>query len=155
MANPTTRLLWWALVVSQVAYLAVAYLVKLPPGDDDLIRILALSFALLSAATAAGSILYRRVALVGPIRSWTLDPSNPEDFQKLYPRLLLNLVLAESVGIHGLVLSLMSGRVHFSLAFGTAALALLYVHRPTALDLVPPLGGPRAGLGGEPPARPW
>ena len=54
---------------------------------------------------------------------------------------VLNLVLSESIGIYGLVLSFLSADPSYVFAFGAGAIALLWVHRPTAPDLVPPPGG--------------
>lgn len=139
MANITSRILWWALVVSVLIYVAVAYFVQIPqdPGFDasQLMPI----FVAISAATAVGTIIFRRRALSDPIQARELDPSTPEGLAKAMTPYLVNLVLSESIGVYGLVLAFLSGEPLYSVCFSAAAIALLFVHRPTAPDLVPPM----------------
>jgi hypothetical protein len=140
MANTVNRLVWFSLVVSQLIYAGIAWLVDLPPRDGDLIGVLAPTLGVLSLGMAVGTIFYRRHALVGPIQSRTLDLEKPADFAKAFQPFILNLVLSESIGVYGLVLALLSGQLTWCLVFGGAALAMLWFHRPTAPDLVPPMG---------------
>ncbi|MBW2421929.1 MAG: hypothetical protein JRH19_25565 [Deltaproteobacteria bacterium] len=120
MANFTNRILWWCLVL------------------------------VISIGIGAGSLLYRRHALSGPIQSGKLDPSRPEGLEKAFLPFMINLVLSESVGIFGLVLSFLSGQPAYSIAFAAGALVLMYLHRPTARDLVPPISGSQRGLNPKP-----
>ena len=150
MANTTTRLLWWCLVVSMLIYVAIAHVVRLPGTRDAPVTLLLAILVVISVGMAVGSLLYRRNALARPIQSGDLDPSRPEGMQRAFPPFMLNLVLSEAIGIYGLVLSLLSGDPVYALAFAAAALVMLYLHRPTAPDLVPPMSGGRRGLDSEP-----
>jgi hypothetical protein len=147
MANPVNRMLWYALVTSQILYVLVAEVVKMPARDADLVALLVPVFAGLSLAVGAGTIVYRKRALVVPIQAGRLDPSNPEHVQRAFTPFILNLTLTESIGIYGLLLALLSGETGYCLAFGGAAIVLFFVHRPTAPDLVPPM----SGMGTPPP----
>lgn len=141
MANPVNRMLWLAMMNSVVIYVVVAAFVELPP-NDEVVGVAWPALAGVAGAIAAGSIALRRRALVEPIRAGALDPRTPEGLARAQTPFLLGLVLSESVAIFGLVLSLLSGDLRWVLAFGAGALALLWLHRPTSPDLVPPLSGP-------------
>jgi hypothetical protein len=141
MASLQNRVLWWALVVSLLVYTGVAHILEVPPSDAVPIELLASSFVLLSAGVAVGSLAYRRHALSGPIQSGKLDPATPEGRQQALQPFIMNLVLSESVGIYGLVLALLSGNPVFSIGFSSAALVLMFLHRPTAPDLSSPVSG--------------
>ncbi len=143
MANLTCRILWWALVVSLLVYVVVAHVAQVRPNPNADVSLLLPVFAVLSGAIAVGTIIFRRRALSGPIQAGRLDPSTPEGLQAAFTPFILSLVLSESVGIYGLVLALLSGQPVYSVAFSAAAIALMFVHRPTAPDLVPPISAHR------------
>jgi len=142
MANPVNRMLWVVMIVSQVAYVGVAALVKLPPRAE-LVATLEPVFAALAGAIAVGSVVLRRRALEEPIRSGALDLATPEGLARATSLYIVGLTLSEAVGILGLLLALLSGSLEPMLPFGVGALALLWLHRPTSPALVPPLGGHR------------
>ncbi len=145
MANPQNRALWWALVASLLIYVVVAHAVNVPPGPDVQVRVVAPILALLSVGFGVGSLIYRRRALSAPIQSGELDPATAEGRQRAFVPFVLNLVVSETVGVYGLVLAFLSGDPAYSMLFSSAALVLMFFHRPTAPDLVPPLSGhPRA-----------
>ena len=140
MSNHTCRALWWALVVSLFINVLVAYLVPLPVDLRAPIELLTPLFAAATLAIAVGTVVYRRRALADPIQSGQLDPRTPAGFQQAFRPFIINLLLSESVGIYGLLLVFLSGDPDYSVAFTAVALVLMYVHRPTALDLIPPRG---------------
>lgn len=144
------RLLWRALMASLLVYVAVAHVAPVPPNPEAPLDVLTGVLALLAVALGAGSLLYRRRALSGPIRSGELDPRTPEGQQRAMQPFLVNLVLSESVGLYGLVLSLLSGDPVYATAFCAAALVLMFLHRPTAADLIPPQSGPLRGRDSTP-----
>lgn len=143
MANPTCRIIWWALVASLLAYVLLAHVAEVPPSPTAPIPLLAQVFGLLALGIGIGTVVYRRRALSAPIRAGQLDPSTPEGQQVAFQRFLILLVLSESVGIYGLVLSFLSGQSLYSVLFCGAALLLMVLHRPTASDLQPPLSADR------------
>jgi len=147
MANPTCRMVWLSLVVSLFIYVFVAFLVELPESSSVPMGLLAPILAMIALGTGVGTLLYRRHALATPIQSGRLDPSTREGMQKALPPFLVNLVLSESVGVYGLVLTFVSGERLYVVGFVAAALVLLFLHRPTAGDLVPPTSHT---LGGDP-----
>lgn len=149
MDTVTNRILWWCLVVSLVIYVVVAHVVSTRPNPDLPAPLLMGVFAALSVGTAIGTLLYRRHALAGPIQRGSLDLATPEGQGKAFQAFILSLVLSESIGIYGLVLAFLSGRGAYSIPFVVAALALMYVHRPTAPDLQSPATG--ASFEGRPP----
>jgi hypothetical protein len=126
-------------VASLFVYIVIAHVADVPPRPDLPIALLTAIVTFLSIAVGAGSLIFRRLALSNPIRSGTLDPATPEGLQRAALPFTLNLVLSESVGIYGLVLAFLSGTPIYSIAFSGAALVLMFLHRPTAPDLVPPL----------------
>jgi hypothetical protein len=134
------RVLWWSLVASLLVYVLVANVASAPANSDVPIGPLATAFFLLSCGVGVGTLVYRRRALSGPIQSGALDPTTPAGAQKAFTPFIVNLALSESVGIYGLVLSLLSGNPLFCVGFSAAAIGLMVVHRPSASDLVPPLG---------------
>lgn len=139
MGNTTNVTLWWALVFALITYVVVAHVADVQPAADLPIGALFAALASLAAAMGVATVIYRRRALVEPIRSGALDPSGPPGQAKAFTVFILNMVLSESVGIYGLVLSFLSGDPNYAIGFCAMALALMYVHRPTASDLVPPL----------------
>lgn len=143
MANPTCRILWWTLVVSLLIYVLVAHVVDVAPNPSAPISLLLPVFTGLSLAIAAGTVILRRRALSEPIQAGRLDPSTAEGLAAAFTPFILSLVLAESIGIFGLVLAFLSGDPSYSVWFSAGAIALLFVHRPTARDLVPPLSAHR------------
>ena len=148
MSNHTFRVLWWAFVISLFVNVLVAHVAPLPVSPLAPIALLAPLFAAVTAAIAVGTVVYRRRALAGPIQSGHLDPRTPMGFRRALQPFIVNLALSESVGIYGLVLALLSGEPDYSVAFTAVALVLVYVHRPTARDLTPPIG---LGSGGNDP----
>ncbi len=150
MANPVNRMLWWALTMSLPIYVVVAHVANVQPSETAQIPLLTGIFAVMSFGLAAGTVLYRRVALVRPIQTGALDPSTPAGAQKAFTPFILNLVLSEAVGIYGLVLSFLSGNPLFSLVFSLAAFLLMWIHRPTAPALTPPLAPHQRGLDSTP-----
>ena len=151
MSNSTTRLLWWALVISLLVYVLMAHIAPLPASPTPaLISTLLPILTFISLGTAVGTVFYRRHALVRPIRSGELDPTTPAGMQQAFTPFIVNLVLSESVGIYGLVLAFLSGQPLYSVWFAIPALVLMYVHRPTAPDLVPPARDPQVGSRPEP-----
>ena len=140
MANSKCRALWWALVGSLLVYVVMAHVAQVTPNPNGPpVSLLVPVFTALSGTIAVGTIVFRRRALVGPIRAGRLDPSTPQGLQAAFTPFILNLVLSESIGIYGLVLALLSGQPIYSIVFSAAAVALMFVHRPTAPDLVPPM----------------
>jgi hypothetical protein len=137
MSNPIFRKLWWALLASQLVYVVVAY-AKAPLHPATVpIEILTFALALVSLATAIGTTIYRRKALVDPIQAGRLDPGTPQGRVKTFMPFIINLALSESLAIYGVLLTLLSGRMIYCAAFTAGSLLLFYVHRPTAPDLTP------------------
>lgn len=140
MSNLTNRVLWWTLVVSLLVYAVVAHVASPEPSPDRqaLVPVLLGIFTLMSLGFGVGTLVYRRRALVEPIQSGRLDPGTPEGLARAFTPFVLNLVLSESVGLYGLVLAFISGQPGYALPFILAALVLMFLHRPTARDLVAP-----------------
>ena len=137
--HPTLRILWIALLASQVIYLVVAFI--LPAGsaaDPGTVDTLSFLLGGVAISIAAGTLVYRRRALVAPIQTGRVDPNTPEGFPKVFVPFVLNLVLSESIAIYGLVLVLLSHDPLRALPFAIGAFVLMYLHRPMAPDLVPP-----------------
>jgi len=142
MATQTNKLLWWAMCFSQLVYIYVVYTMsKTPPAEAPPGVPVGMFVALLvvSITMAIGTILYRRRALVRPIQSGQLDLTTKEGAAKAFTPFILNLVLSQAIAIYGLVLSIMSGQTSYTVGFVAAALALMYIHRPTSSDLQPRL----------------
>jgi hypothetical protein len=150
MASTVNRILWWSLVISLLVYVVVAHVASVPHNAQIPLGMLFAVFAVVSVGTAAGTLIYRRHALAGPIKRGELDPSSREGQQKAFQPFILNLLLSESVGIYGLVLALLSGEGAYSVPFVLVALALLYLHRPTAPDLVPLMSSEHYSTGPPP-----
>ena len=144
MANPTNRILWFVLVLSQGLYVLAASLVPAVDMDGELVPTLGGILALMAIGVAVGSAAFRKKAIVEPIQSGKLDPTTREGLARAFTPFILNLVLSEAVAIWGLVLSLISGDLGWVVGFVAGGLALMWYHRPTSADFVPP---PRADVG--------
>ncbi len=148
MATSTYKALWAALCVAQLAYVLMIVLQQeteqaiSPPGA------LLLALLVIAAGTGLGTIVYRRRALVNPIRSGELDLNTPAGAERAFGPYIVNLALTESIGIYGLILSSLSDDPKYVIGFATVSLTLMYVHRPTAPELQPPLS---SGSGSMPP----
>ena len=142
MATQANKILWWMLCISQLVYIQVVYTMSTtppseePPGVPD-----GMFPALLIVATimAIGTVIFRRRALVLPIQSGQIDLTTKEGLAKAFTPFILNLVLSQAIAIYGLVLSIMSGEIGYTVGFVAAALVLMYIHRPTAIELQPRL----------------
>lgn len=152
MDTHINRIVWWSLLSALVVYGVVAFVIApaIGPRENMPTPVLAGVFGVVAVTTGLASIFVRGRALVGPIRSGALDPRSPEGLQRAAAPYIACLVLAESVGLFGLVLAMLSGRPGFALPFLAGAFALMVVHRPTAAELQPPRGGPHAHLDSSP-----
>jgi F0F1-type ATP synthase membrane subunit c/vacuolar-type H+-ATPase subunit K len=140
VATRVNRMLWGAMLASLLVYVLVAHVAAVPENPNAQAPLLVTVFVLLSIGVGLGTLVYRRRALVGPIQSGALDPTTPDGAQKAFQPFILSLALSESVGIFGLVLAFLSGNPRYSVAFCSAAMVLMFLHRPTAASLNPPLG---------------
>jgi F0F1-type ATP synthase membrane subunit c/vacuolar-type H+-ATPase subunit K len=140
VTHPTFRILWFTLLASQVIYLVVPWVVTLqgPAPDPAFVQRFAWILGGISVVTAAGTLVYRRRALVAPIQAGQLDPDSPEGMARAFTPFILNLVLTESIAIYGLVLAFLSRSPLLALPFALCAFILMFLHRPTAADLTPP-----------------
>lgn len=152
MDTPSFRIVWWALLSTLLVYLGVAFGVAPTIGldGDAPLPLLAGVLGAVAVALAVASVVVRRRALAGPIQSGALDPATPEGRQRATAAYVVCLVLSESIGLFGLVLALLAGDGTWSLPFVAAAFVLILVHRPSASELQPPRGGPRAHLDSRP-----
>jgi F0F1-type ATP synthase membrane subunit c/vacuolar-type H+-ATPase subunit K len=152
MDTRNNRIVWWALLSTLVVYGVVAFVVAPTTGPREGMPtpLLAGMLGVVAVTTGLASIFVRGRALVGPIRSGDLDPRSPEGLQRAAGPYIVCLVLAESVGLFGLVLALLAGRPGFALPFLAGAFALMVVHRPSASELQPSRGGPHAHLDSSP-----
>jgi hypothetical protein len=139
LANQVTKLLWIVLMSAQVLFVVAAFIIVQPSeeGVPRHVSIMAATLVFISVGTALGTVVYRRIMLVRPIREGRLDPRTPQGMTAAFPHFILSLALSESIGIYGLVLAMLSGQPMFTIPFVAAALALLFFHRPTASDLNP------------------
>ena len=141
MKNPIARILWYALLFSQVVYLYVP--TRLAGGSTaspESVDRISLVLAAVAIGVGVATLIVRRRMLVAPIQTGQLDPDTPEGFQKAFVPFILNLALTESIAIHGLVIALLSREPVRAWPFAVAAFALMFWHRPTAPDLSPPAG---------------
>lgn len=148
MATATNKILWLSLCVSQVIYIVVVFAKPATPRASGVPDLMFLALFAIAVGTGLGTVIFRRRALVAPIRSGELDPNTPVGAARAFTPFILNLVLSESVAIYGLVLSFLSNDPKYVVGFVAGALVLMYIHRPTARDLVAPLS---AGYAGAPP----
>jgi hypothetical protein len=137
--SPIARILWFALLLSQVIYLVVASVLPGDPASSPAsVSVISLALAIVSIGIAALTLVMRRRALVAPIQAGQLDPNTPEGHQRAFVPFIINLVLTESIAINGLVIALLSREPQRAYPFAIAGFALMYWHRPTAPDLSPP-----------------
>ena len=152
MATATNRIIWAALVASLFVYGAVAFVVAAsrPPAEAPSPRLLAALLGVVALTTGLATIMIRGRMLVVPIARGELDPRSPSGGQRAFVPYILCLALTESIGLYGLVLSLLAGNARWSLPFLAVALALMLVHRPTAPELRSPQSGASAHLDATP-----
>lgn len=152
MDTRNNRIVWWILLSTVIVYGVVAYWIApiVGPRGEAPIALIAGVLGAVSLSTAAGSVLLRSRVLVARIQSGELDLRTREGTQRATAPYVVCLALAESVGLIGLVLALLSGDASWALPFLALSLVLLIVHRPTASELQAPRGGPHAHLDSRP-----
>ncbi len=125
----------------------------LPPlGIPELPDEVLLAFGAAGIGAGVAALVIHRVALVRPILDGTLDPKSDEGAARAFRIWIVCWALAESVGLLGLVASLVSGRSDVALPAVALAMLLLVVlsprlpaRTPTAAELNRP--GVRIGEG--------
>ena len=139
MKHPILRILWLALLLSQVLYLVVAQIVpKESDSSPTNVALVTLALAIFSIGLAVFTLVWRRRMLVAPIQAGQLDPNSQEDLGKVFVPYVLTIVVTESIAINGFVIALLAREPERAYPFAIAAFALMYYHRPTAPDLSPP-----------------
>jgi len=142
MRNPVVRIIWIALLASQVIYLIVAFKASGGPSvNPSVVTTFSITLAAVAIGLAVATIFLRRRALVSPIQAGKIDPNAQEGLSKILPTVLINLCFTESIAVDGLVLALVSHEPGRALPFAAGAFVLMYVHRPMAPDLSPPPEG--------------
>lgn len=139
MATKTNILLWIALCVSQLIYILVVYIKTPTESPQDVSQTMFPPLLVVAVIISIGTIFYRKRALVEPIQSGSIDLSTDAGVGKGFTPFILNLVLSQSVGIYGLVLSFLSGEIQYVVGFVAASLALMYIHRPMSPQLQAPV----------------
>lgn len=125
--NPfVTRILWVALIVSQVIYLVL----PVAGSGAGAPQSMAAALAMVATSQAVGVIVYFRVAGVNRIKSGKLDPSTPAGMSALFTVLILSWVLIESIAIYGLVLRFLGGAIWQTALFSLGAFALMVATNP-------------------------
>jgi hypothetical protein len=128
-------MIWAMLCLSQAIYILVGFHKPPSPSPQDVSSTMFPPLLLVAGGLAAGTVWWRRRALVRPIERGDLDPGTPEGQARAFPAFLINLVLSESVAIYGLVLTFLSDDVRYVVGFVGAGLTLMFIHRPFAPEL--------------------
>lgn len=125
---------WGALLGSLFIYAALPHLIPPRPVPPPLpMSELVGAFAIAALVIGMATLAIRHFLLLGPARAGTLDPRSKAGNQRVWTLSLITWVLAESIGILGLVLFLLY-RVHgLFYPFLGAAIALLLIHAPRRL----------------------
>jgi hypothetical protein len=134
----TNRIIWAALCLAQLTYVAVVFQIEPTENPPDVSSTMLPALVVLGLTIATGTIWWRKHALVGPIRSGKLDLSTLEGQAHSFAPFILNLMLSEAVAIFGLVLTIRSSEGSYVLGFVAASLGLMFIHRPFALDIQSP-----------------
>lgn len=138
----TLKIIWAAMLLSLAVYLVVGRIVatNLPaPLTGEVFATLRLVLYALGFATLIAARFVRKRILDGTTRSVEPLPDRPASFmQKYTTAVIVNLAMAESVGIYGLVLFLL-GRdtTDLYVLMGISAAAMVY-YRPRREELAAP-----------------
>ena len=127
-AEPTRKIIWLTLLVSQLIYVAIilsgAIQTRAEPVD---IPVFPIVLGVVAATTAVASHVFWRRA-TGAGRALHVAPPEPA---AAFTSFLLAWVLDESIAIYGFVLSVLAFSVEAWAPFSVAGFALLLVHRPS------------------------
>lgn len=124
----TNRILWLALLFSQLIYVVILLLVAQPLCDPSSLAVLPLAFGAAAAGSAVAAHLFWRRA-TGAGRALHDEPVTPAAAFQGY---VLAWVLDESIAIYGMVLGFLGFPLASWAPFSAAAFALMLAHRPRA-----------------------
>jgi len=143
----TNTLVWAVLCLSQLIYVVIVFQKPPTPRPQDVATTMFPPLFVVAAGLAAGTIWWRRRALVRPIQTGEIDLKSQAGLGRAFTHFILNLVLSQSVAIYGLVLTFLSNQPLYAIGFVAAGLALMWIHRPFAPEVQGPLRDERAELG--------
>ena len=135
-ARFTLWVIWGTLLASLSIYAGLP-LVTAPFGDamEGGAEALRLCLGLVAIATAVASFVLKRVLVLGPIARNAIDPNTPAGARRIQTGYLFTWVLAESIGIYGLLLYFLTHEMGSLLAFVGGSALLLLLHAPRASDI--------------------
>ncbi|MBW2359682.1 MAG: hypothetical protein JRG84_02155 [Deltaproteobacteria bacterium] len=128
--------LWviWGTLLASVALYAALPLVVAPPGEgmERGAEALQLGLGLVSIASAAASFVLKRILVLAPIARHAIDPCTPAGAQRIQTGYIFAWMLAESIGIYGLVLYFLTTDARTMLPFVAGSALLMLLHAPRA-----------------------
>lgn len=138
MATLINQLVWWLFFTSPFSFIYAADALSRTDTPREDVTLESAAALLASLLIAAGTLYWRKRALVDPIQAGEIDLSIPEGQGRAFTPYVLNIVLSAAVAVFGIALTLRSSASGYAYAFGVASMILMYAHRPNAPDLEPP-----------------
>jgi F0F1-type ATP synthase membrane subunit c/vacuolar-type H+-ATPase subunit K len=117
MPRTTFAIIWGVLALAQLLYVAVPLPVK--EKDPELLSTLALVLGFVAFSQALAIVALLRIRALGPIASGDLDLREQSGMAKLFTTLILTWILAESIGVYGLVLRMLGAESDLWSPFAT------------------------------------
>jgi F0F1-type ATP synthase membrane subunit c/vacuolar-type H+-ATPase subunit K len=128
MPRTTFAIIWGVLALAQLLYVAVPLPVK--EKDPELLSTLALVLGFVAFSQALAIVALLRIRALGPIASGDLDLREQSGMAKLFTTLILTWILAESIGVYGLVLRMLGAESDLWSPFAMLGGLLLLICRP-------------------------
>jgi F0F1-type ATP synthase membrane subunit c/vacuolar-type H+-ATPase subunit K len=142
MPRTIFAIIWGVLALAQLLYVAVPLPVQ--EKDPELLSTLALVLGFVAFSEALAIVALLRIRALGPIASGDLDLREQSGLTKLFTTLILTWILAESIGVYGLVLRMLGAESDLWSPFAMLGGLLLLICRPWQRGLqAPPEGGPQ------------
>jgi F0F1-type ATP synthase membrane subunit c/vacuolar-type H+-ATPase subunit K len=128
MPRTIFAIIWGVLALAQLLYVAVPLPVK--EKDPELLSTLALVLGFVAFSQALAIVALLRIRALGPIASGDLDLREQSGMAKLFTTLILTWILAESIGVYGLVLRMLGAESDLWSPFAMLGGLLLLICRP-------------------------
>jgi len=126
------RIIWLAFIASIFAYALVLTFIHGASQTTMDIPALRLVLIVMSVSHVGVSVWWRHRVDVAPPPSASVTTPADESIAKLRVNCIIVWAISEGVAVYGVVLALLAGDIGEFIPFAAGALALLFLHRPTA-----------------------
>lgn len=131
-------IVWAAMLASLVLYAAMPLFFAGSGADDPAFeRVMLIALSAVALVSGIGTLVARNLLIVQPARRGELDLRSAAGLAHFFPIAVVLWAVSESIGVCGLLLCFLFGKLAYLYSFLFAAAALLLVHAPRLASLVP------------------